>query len=834
MKKRFFLLLMMVCVINTSTHAGLSVTLGNSVGSSSNNSFPNLTVTGDDSDRGYVIRIMFTRAITENKDKINLPAMPAGFVEGANSTQYVRVINIPSGATASEMQAFLRDVSITFDPAKKGHGIMVLISETPGDAARNVYYYADNKHWYENVEELKTPPGKDGYTYGQPYEWWEAYNRALDARFMGMSGYLATITSKKEDDFIFTVSSKKTGWIGGTRGDITMVLDEDDKKHLTKRPSWNGAGNVEKFLNYWYWASGPEYDTTRNESNEGKGDPSKARFYNKITGTGGTTGTEYPFANWQSGEPNNHVAGSGAPERENYLHLGLDGIQGWNDYGVYGFYPTSKNNRQVVIGSIIEYEGTITGAAEGFVGFVSTKDAYLNGKSTADNGTETSPVEVLFGDEIKYILKVCNNSELDKNVKVVDTIRRGFDYVANSATEGGILTVNGSDSVLVWNLEIPTEGTKELTYKVTPRIKNTVLIRNIAEITTYNNTVTWTDNTYHKTKMFKVEFKAGSNGSLLDGTPQYVDFKQLPEEGVEAVPDTHYKFVGWSYPAATEYRSSSTSIPAGSGITDYKTIKVHNDIVLTANFEIITHTLLYKGNDETGGTAPSSTTHNTHSEATLSGKGDLTRTGAVFIGWSFTQTSIITKASEEPEDLIQPDDKFTITADTIIYAVWAIDEKGPDGNQSDNSVDYRQSIVKYDKSLPDVEEGTEPVDGNLYDSGYEITVKDQGSMDMEEATFIGWSLTKQADTIKLKDDEPDDLIQPDDKFTITADTTTFYAVWAIDRSGQTGVPDEIRDYDQYRVTYDKSSLPGVGGDEPEDVNLYNDNGEVTVKGKNEG
>jgi uncharacterized repeat protein (TIGR01451 family) len=777
---------------------------------------------------------MFTRETTA-KDEITLSSLPSGWTESSNSTSFVRVINTsPAGATATELQTFLRgSVQIAYDSSKKGHGIMVIISEQTGDANRNLYYFSDNKHWYEYVEEFKDP--STGISKAVPYEWWEAYNLALDARFMGMSGYLATITYKKEDDFIWSITSGKKGWIGGTRANIRMAFDSD-KKHLLHRPSYKDASTVDKdsFFTYWYWASGPEYDATRNEDNNGLGDPLKARFDIGITySKGSASGTEYPFANWQSLKPDNNTTAIDGGQQ--YVHLGYLEGSGWNDYGVDGYYLKDKGNNQKVQGYIIEYEGTINApTAEGVVGFYNTKDAYLNGAKEKNNGTETSPVEVLFGDKIKYVLNVYNTSVSDQKVTVVDTIKRGFDYVPNSATKGGVLNVSGSDSVLVWNLtEVPFENITELSYEVTPRTKESLIIRNTAEATSNGNIISRTNSTWHKAKLFKVNFEAVPNGSFINGDPQYIDYGGFCAEGVIPVPDTHYKFVGWSHNGYTDYRDrTKVSVPSKSNITDYTTINITNDVTLTANFEIITHTITYDGNDNdnTSGTVPAAETHNTHTEPALVSNA-LTKTNATFIGWSAIKTPLVAQASEKPADLKQPGEQFLITSDTTFYAVWAKDEGGIVGGP-DDTPDYEQVKMLYNKTLAD--EGNAPVDGNLYNTSNTVTVKgNEGTprMTQTEATFIGWSFTDQTVVVASQETVPSDIVQPSDPFEIVSDTT-LYAVWAIDKTGPGGIHDSVPDYLQYEVIYNRS-LATVSGNVPVDGNLYNSGNSVTVKG-NEG
>ena len=676
-KKLLFLTAMLFC-FTVFSHASLYPELGESTKSGSYYTFPEAKVFDDNpaTDRAFVIRIMFTRGV-ETGDEIVLPGtLPSGWLENGNSTKFVRMIDIASGATAVDVQQFLREIKVSVAAGKKGHAIMVMLSESSDDAGRLVYYSSEEGHWYEYVAEQKQPVGSPGYPYGQPYEWWEAYNHAIDRTFMGMRGYLAVITSAAENTFIFSVSSGKMGWIGGTRGDIRTVLHSDGV-HLTGKPSWNGNGNQSGFLNYWYWACGPEWDWTKHSGNNWQGDPSSAIFYNKAKVSDATenpgTSVAYDYAAFGSNQPDNAVNAAGSPEGENYLHLGLGGGIGWNDYGVYGLHPSGPSSNQTIVGSIVEYDGYINApTASALVGYKSEKNASING--VYNNGTATNPVQVVYGDEILYEITAVNSSDINTFVNVVDMLPEGLEIV--SISDGGdqyptYYYDEATDSYIdgieiYWNIDVPVEGQKVVSYIAKPSplatnvMKNTALVRSgnpPAEMRSWDGGAQYfsqTDTTYHKGAVATVKFHAAIGGSLSNAGDQIVDYGQHPNTGVIVSKDPGYDFIGWEYPAYTSLKGESKS--AGSNIMEYTSIAVYGNMELTADFKLIDYNISY---DLKGGTAgsPANPTQYTviTPDFTLSNP---TKVGYEFTGWTGSNgstpqmTVTITQGSTEDKSYV--------------------------------------------------------------------------------------------------------------------------------------------------------------------------------------
>ncbi|MDD2393133.1 MAG: YDG domain-containing protein, partial [Eubacteriales bacterium] len=205
-----------------------------------------------------------------------------------------------------DLQDFLRGLTFTMIPGVKQ---VVNASVFSNELNENMTVIVDpdgTAHYYEYFE--------------GSISWEDAYNAAKTKRYNGLYGYLATITSSVEHDYIYKVLSGSGGWIGGMRVGNTYTGEYD-----TLTAGYNTGGSVST-SRYWYWTAGPE---------AGK------RFFTQNISVGG--GTNYTddglnYSNWNSGEPN---AGGGT---ECYAQYGFGDSKLWNDLGtnysgnIYGYY----------------------------------------------------------------------------------------------------------------------------------------------------------------------------------------------------------------------------------------------------------------------------------------------------------------------------------------------------------------------------------------------------------------------------------------------------------------------------------------------------------------
>jgi uncharacterized repeat protein (TIGR02543 family) len=166
-------------------------------------------------------------------------------------------------------------------------------------------------------------------------------------------------------------------------------------------------------------------------------------------------------------------------------------------------------------------------------------------------------------------------------------------------------------------------------------------------------------------------------GVNAPGNPSVYEVADLPLSIADPTRDG-YDFLGWM----VEYADNCTSGPVlGFSIS----VGTTGDIVLTACWDAVVeirYSVIYNGNGHTGGVVPvdSSSPYVGGSLVTVLGQGSLSRSGYTFLGWATspnTNTATYTAGST-----------FTITADTVLYAVWRQTVSPSDPTTSPSSPSY--------------------------------------------------------------------------------------------------------------------------------------------------
>jgi uncharacterized repeat protein (TIGR01451 family) len=199
--------------------------------------------------------------------------------------------------------------------------------------------YEDTGHFYEFVTLNCT---------------WSTAKTAAEGRTLyGLQGYLATITSQGENDFI-RQKLAADAWIGGS--------DEAQE-------------------GVWNWVSGPESGT---------------QFSN------GSSPVDGNFANWNAGEPNNCCAG------EDYTEIySTDGVGKWNDLGAantltgyvveYGGMPSDPSPQITAERDVTVAAQTAPTVTTADVSDITTTTVSGGGNVTADGGDAVTARGVCWG-----------------------------------------------------------------------------------------------------------------------------------------------------------------------------------------------------------------------------------------------------------------------------------------------------------------------------------------------------------------------------------------------------------------------------------------------------
>ena len=140
----------------------------------------------------------------------------------------------------------------------------------------------DNEGFDQGLNQMKlTQWSVNGHYYlyvDGKQSWTTAYNLAKDFRLAGQRGYLATITSNEELNYILELQTGQT-WTSGTR----LVLKDNS---LINDVRFDRIQNgIVKYGQDYYWAAGPETGS-KIESLWGSGEPNRASInYGAINGT---------------------------------------------------------------------------------------------------------------------------------------------------------------------------------------------------------------------------------------------------------------------------------------------------------------------------------------------------------------------------------------------------------------------------------------------------------------------------------------------------------------------------------------------------------------------
>ncbi|MEY8436303.1 YDG domain-containing protein [Atopobiaceae bacterium 24-176] len=284
--------------------------------------FPHLTVTNSDPTRPIKsITVQFTSSITAN-DAITLTADASnGFETLSTNKRGNQSANNEAGATAEQWSRYLQDhLTITLAPGDNSTKSLRMIASF--DPVTSLYdYNATNGHYYETVK-------------ASGASWEAAFKAASEKRHMGMQGYLVTITSQQEHDYVYTMIGENC-WMGSTCLDAYTGPVKDTYKDFYAEHGITIPASTMPSAAYYFWVCGPEAGklvsyglATPHAAPDPSPDPAN-----------GYSATIYN--NWSSGEPNN-------ANGEQCMHFYTSQAGRWNDFA---------NGNASCTAYVIEYGG---------------------------------------------------------------------------------------------------------------------------------------------------------------------------------------------------------------------------------------------------------------------------------------------------------------------------------------------------------------------------------------------------------------------------------------------------------------------------------------------
>ncbi len=319
MRKLLYILFLLFPILGFSQ--ATSVSLGtSSTGtlSASHNTWtkvdPNLTLTANGTITGFRVQISQSYISGASGDQLRSTAtLPSGIsVSTFNTTTGILVFN--GTTTAANWETVLRGVEF-----KSTTSTCYALQRRVTFVAGTVFYNPLTEHFYEYVSGNTT--------------WTNSKTSAENRSYFGRAGYLATMTSEAENNFVWKLMAND-GWFGAS-DEVSLV---------------NGAKGTTAYASQaaveqkWHWITGPEKGT---------------QFSN------GSTATTGQYAKWAGGEPNN--AGG---EHYGQFYSGNNGM--WNDLPntnlpgyicEYGDMPGDITTSTTILTRNVE----ISGASSGYI-----------------------------------------------------------------------------------------------------------------------------------------------------------------------------------------------------------------------------------------------------------------------------------------------------------------------------------------------------------------------------------------------------------------------------------------------------------------------------------
>ena len=258
MRKLLYILFLLLPVLGFSQ--ATSVSLGTSSTSALSSTYntwtkvdPNLTLTANGTITGF--RVQISQTYTSGDQLRSTATLPSGVSSSFNTTTGVLIFT--GTASASDWQTVLRGVEF-----KSTTTTCYALQRRVTFVAGTVFYNPLTEHFYEYVS---------GNT-----SWTNSYTNASNKSYFGRVGYLATVLSEAENNFIWKLMANDA-WFGAS----------DDYNYINTSKGSTVYASQSAAEGKWHWVTGPEKGQNFSNGN-----------------TPSTTLVSGMYHKWAGGEPN--------------------------------------------------------------------------------------------------------------------------------------------------------------------------------------------------------------------------------------------------------------------------------------------------------------------------------------------------------------------------------------------------------------------------------------------------------------------------------------------------------------------------------------------------
>jgi hypothetical protein len=258
MKRLLYILFLLLPIFGFSQ--ATSVSLGTSSTTALSSTYntwvkvdPNLTLTANGTITGF--RVQISQTYTSGDQLRSTVTLPSGVSSSFNTTTGVLIFS--GSTTATNWESVLRGVEF-----KSTTSTCYALQRRVTFVAGTVFYNPLTEHFYEYVS---------GNT-----SWTNSYTNASNKSYFGRVGYLATVLSEAENNFIWKLMANDA-WFGAS----------DDYNYINTAKGTTFFATQSAAEGKWHWVTGPEKGQNFSNGN-----------------TPSTTLVSGMYHKWAGGEPN--------------------------------------------------------------------------------------------------------------------------------------------------------------------------------------------------------------------------------------------------------------------------------------------------------------------------------------------------------------------------------------------------------------------------------------------------------------------------------------------------------------------------------------------------